>query len=658
MEVSMKKIMFLLILVVTLTLSACGEASPNQISSVNAELQSVTDSDHFRALVSPYVSNYASEGSSFFRALFSTSSMSDDVAFESAVPEMDNADSESENDVSTTNVQIEGVDESDIIKTDGNRIYRVSGNILTVVELLANGEMEVILNTSMDTENENGSYTYYSGLYLTSDYLVVIGQRYQMTTQFQDEALRILPIFSYGVPFTNITLYNLDDLSLHTTYDVSGSLNTTRLIEDDLYIISSYSIYSLDEDFDPRPVTKTNGEESVIPYESIHYIDDIPKQSFTLLTKLTLDENPELDPEVLLGAFNWGQVYVNLEGIYLAYSEYNYQAFEETDDSSMVEESIYEGTLISYMFDEEGNITFGGTGAYQGVIQNQFWMDGYDGAFRIVTSEGWGESAKNRLYIFERVFTEDGVTLETIALIDEGLGKPGETIRSARFNENLVTVVTFEQTDPLYTIDLTDPSNPIIRAGLEITGFATYQHPWKNDTLIGIGYETDLEGRVIGLKFTLFDISNWDDPVVIGEPLVLLNNNSGWQYSEALHNHKAILIAESKDFIGFAINRSGYTEDGYYNTQEYLIFSIDETREMPIEIDLAINHLELADEYQLNSEIPDFEYEMDDYYYYLQAYMERAVYVNDTLYVISNVGITSHDLENEFIQLGHIIYQD
>jgi len=653
----MKKLISIMGFTLIMVLTAC--SSPEKVTFVGSstQLNAVTDQSHLSALVSPYVSTYKNEGGSFFRTLFSTASMDDALSVGVATPEMAETDTNSdssESDVSKTNVQVEGVDESDIIKTDGTRIYRVSGNQLTVVELLENGNMDLVLNESMNTENNDGNYTYYSGLYLTDYYLVVIGQNYQMYERIATEAFSILPIFSYGVPFTSITLYNLSDLTHHTTFDISGSLNTTRLIDNDLYVISYYSIYSLDEAFDPRPLTKTNGEESVIPYESIHYIEELPKQSFTILTKITLDETPELDPEVLLGAFTWGQVYINLEGIYLAYSSYNYEAFTSNDRDTS-ENAIYEGTLISYIFEEDG-ITFGGLGAYQGMIRNQFWMDGFEDTFRIVTSEGWGERAKNRLFIFERVLTEDGYVLEEISKIDEGLGKPGETVRSVRFNKNLVTVVTFEQTDPLYTIDLTDPFNPVIRAGLEVTGFATYQHSWKNDTLIGIGYETDLEGRVIGLKFTLFDISDWDNPVVIGRPLVLINSDSGWHYSEALHNHKAILIAESKDFIGFSVNRSGYTQSGYENIQEYLIFSVDEEREMPIQMDVAINHQDLIDLYT-KDEAPKEDRDFN-FYYYNQAYMERGVYVNDTLYVISSVGITSHDLLNDYTLLETVIYQD
>ena len=108
--------------------------------------------------------------------------------------------------------------------------------------------------------------------------------------------------------------------------------------------------------------------------------------------------------------------------------------------------------------------------------------------------------------------------------------------------------------------------------------------------------------------------------------------------------------------MGFAVSRTDYTGIGYENIQEYLIFSVDETREMPIQIDTAINHQDLAELYT-KDEAPKEDYDYD-FYYYTQAYMERAVYVNDTLYVISSVGITSHDLLNDYTLLETVIYQD
>ncbi len=648
----MKKITLLLTLLMTLFLAACmqEETPVDPVVETNQGLSSIESVDALRTLVEPYLGEYQSADGWFFRSagIFTTMVGAPEVDMAMDAPEASMTESES-SETSETNVQIEGVDEGDIIKTDGDRIYRIDGNTLTVIELLENGAMETVLNLSMDSENPDESFTYYRELYLTDDYIVATGQRQMVYSLMSDSMFRSLPFFEMGTPFSTITIIDKGTLEVVDVFDITGSINTSRLIDDQLYVMSYHSIYSLEDDFNPLPVFKENGEEITPDASDVSYIPGTPLESFTIITQIDLSGEPTMDNEILLGAMSWGQVYVNLEGIYFASSRY-----EDVDGNGVYQ--VY-GELISYTFNDDGSLTFGGAGTYQGQIQNQFWMDGDGDFFRLVTTEGWGENAINRLYILERKTGENGPYFDQAALIDEGLGKPGETIRSARFNGDLVTVVTFEQTDPLYTIDLSNPYNPIIRAGLEITGFSTYQHPWKNDTLIGIGYEADENGRTTGIKLTLFDISDLDNPVEIGEPLVLLNRDNSWQYSEALHNHKAILIGESYDFIGFAMGHSGYTDTGYYYSQDYLIFDIDETRAMPIQIEQSFSHrdlLDLIDDPAL--EEPTRE---EDYYIYewMSAMIERAVYTDDTLYLISNIGVTSHDLLDDYVNLDTLIYE-
>jgi uncharacterized secreted protein with C-terminal beta-propeller domain len=202
-----------------------------------------------------------------------------------------------------------------------------------------------------------------------------------------------------------------------------------------------------------------------------------------------------------------------------------------------------------------------------------------------------------------------------------------------------VTVVTFEQTDPFYIINLEDPENPVIQGELEITGFSTYQHPWVDNRVIGIGYETDSEGRVIGLKLALYDTSNPDEPTVINEPLVLLNDDNNWQYAEALFNHKAILVSNQFEFIGFSINAYHYTEDGYKFVSDYMVFSIDDESDTPISIANTMSH------------VGQFTPESADVYHY---YIERAVTINNHLFVLSQGAITQHDITNDFTVIDEL----
>ncbi len=520
----------------------------------------------------------------------------DDAVMEDMAPTTDGGleSSESSDSYSKTNVQVEGVDEGDVIKTDGNRIYRIKYNELQVVQLLGDGRMDIILESNMESTNQDNQYTYFSDLYLTDDYLIVVGQRYQYfimafeggVLESEDDVDVAGGWYWHGVPQTYLMVYSIDDLVLQEEIEITGNLMTTRLIDEELYVISNHYIYLYDDVVDPRPFVRQNDELIVPEYQDIKYLPDSYYQSFTMITQVSLKEEVTVDFNVFLGSANWGQVYVSTQAIYLATNTYHY-------DNSTGDYTI-KGTLLSYLINNDGSISYGGAGFYRGYVINQFAMDEYDGTFRMVTTEGWGDSVVNRLYVFERSDQDGTRVLKTIGLLDEGIGKPRETVRSVRFNGAMATVVTYEQIDPLYTIDLSDPTNPTIRAGLEVTGFSTYQHPWGDHYIVGIGYEA--EGNLIdGLKLSLFDISDPDNPVEVGSPLVI-PNDGGWTYSEAIWNHKAILVAEELGFMGFAVSRYHWTSYQEYYSNDYLIFNIDPESETPITIEAQISHQDFYQE--------------------------------------------------------------
>jgi uncharacterized secreted protein with C-terminal beta-propeller domain len=221
-------------------------------------------------------------------------------------------------------------------------------------------------------------------------------------------------------------------------------------------------------------------------------------------------------------------------------------------------------------------------------------------------------------------------------------------VKSVRFNEDAATIVTYEITDPLYTIDLSDPLHPTIEAGLKVSGYATYQHVWASDLILGIGYEG--EGNdLFGLKLTLFDISDLENPVVVGEPLVLWNEDYGWQWSEALYNHKALLINQTRGFIGFSIS-SYYYGEGYdwIYVDNYYIFNVDATLDTPITIGTVISHSDFAIAHQ--EELTD----RYGYFAYWSASISRSVYIGAYLFAVSDMAVTAHDMDDGYAQVASI----
>ena len=224
-------------------------------------------------------------------------------------------------------------------------------------------------------------------------------------------------------------------------------------------------------------------------------------------------------------------------------------------------------------------------------------------------------------------------------MLDKGIGKPRERIFSARFNKDQLTVVTFEQTDPLYLIDLSDPYKPAILSELEVPGFSLYQHNWSETIVLGIGYET-LDAITIGLKLSMYDISDENNISELGRPLVLYNEARGYTYGEALYNHKAILFDVNRDYFGFSISKLSFRNYQYTTVNEYVIFGANLEKQTPIEIKKVISH----DQFYEDTNAMHF--------YYTPYSIQRAVYVGDYLYAISHGAITKHDILNEFNQVS------
>ena len=605
-------------IILALTLSACGRGTEDVTT-----LSRVRDASHLRALLNE------SEGwntDGFF-------AVRDGLA---EVHEDDDA-SRDTREHSDTNVQVDGVDEGDIVKTDGNRIYALRFNALTVIDIDQDGSMTIVFDEARDDD----VWGHYRELYITDTKLVVVGVFYDVTHmpyggRSEDDAdVYYFPVYH---TMTTVDVYDKHTMELEDAFQMSGHLMGSRLIGDNLYLIGSHDAYR-DQD-DPRPYFYVNDSRIMPDYSDITYLPHVPTRSFTVISTIRLADDNELEYDIFLGATAWGQLYVSEEGIYLASTRYEVVSTRRINDTAVSDSFEMRGTIVSYVFDENGSVEYGGAGDFKGFVINQFAMDEHDGYFRLVTRDGWGESAINRLYVFERVYEDGEPRLEQRALLDEGIGKPEETVRSVRFDGDIVTVVTFEEIDPFYVIDLSDPLNPTILGELEMPGFSTYQHPWKNDTVIGVGYETNENGWVIGLKLSLIDISDYENPVEIGEPLVLLNETQGWQYGEALHNHKAILVSEAFDFIAFAISRATWGETYEYHS-DYLVFDIDLERDQPIQIAASISHMERFGE---EGEWP-WPYTFN---------VNRAVTINNQLYVISNGAITRHDINDDFSEIDHI----
>ena len=172
-------------------------------------------------------------------------------------------------------------------------------------------------------------------------------------------------------------------------------------------------------------------------------------------------------------------------------------------------------------------------------------------------------------------YTKDnGKLYNGLFILDENLKMTGkitdlaknEELHSARFIDDTAYFVTYENTDPLFAVDVSNPSEPKLLGHLEIPGFSEYLHPYGENLLLGIGEETDSESTFIGIKLSMFDISN---PKKLKEThkLVLPKDLVS---AVVARNPNALFIDTEKNLFGFSIDN--YIDDATH----YLVFSYDE----------------------------------------------------------------------------------
>lgn len=523
-----------------------------------------------------------------------------------------------ERDYIGTNVQVDGVDEGDIVKTDGYDIYYATRyqNRVRIFDIDENNG-DILSQEELDLGN-----LYVESIYITETQLIVIGYIYSFMPSYYPETMDYI-----GWPYASYTgsvqIYNRETLDIEYTLETDANFYQHRLIDQSLFLVSNKQLYNTD---DYRPMFKeTKGdttETTRLSYSDIYYFEDIPISSMTVVTGIKLDTY-EVNSQAFLGSVS--QIYATKDTLYTAYNYYGYE-FNE-----------YKGyvQIIKYNLDSEtGTVTYVGQKQLSGFIHDQYWMDEHHGYFRVVTS-AWNP-IKNELHILEEDPNTD--ELKIVGSITNGLGKVNETVKSVRFNEDLAYVVTFEQTDPLYTIDLSNPKNPVILSAIEEPGYSTYLHVWgQNDRLIGFGFSADETGRVTGLKISAYDTA-------LTEPLDTYQLNDqdddgiySYSYSEASYNPKAMLVSPEKNIIAFPVMSWRYytleTDQGWSFSylSHYLIFYINFDAEDPNDVisdPIVVSHEETG--------------------YYNS--IDRGVYIDNMIYTLSFNQIVSFDLNTMSIR--------
>jgi hypothetical protein len=472
----------------------------------------------------------------------------------------------------TTNTQVFGVDEADLIETDGEYLYQVNGSTLTIVDTRDRANLKITSQLALPTpwnldpsENQSqltfpvggpsGGWTNIDGIYLQGDRLTVISTG--NAPQPVANSAWLYPGYNPGQSQVQVTVLDVADPSHVRILEVSvleGSLVTSRAIGDEVVVLTNNAfqlpaplVIPNNSDRAPTPIATPAAALPILPpyppqptgtYETREaYLKRIENQVLDLglpnvvtrnadgqvvtsglLTQPTeiyqsLASNPV--PQLFnVSTFNTVDQHLGVDRVAGIPTDWGNNVFVSADYlyllQSVYDSLDYKTKILQIDLDTNQLVA---AGEVPGLIDSRFSADEYGGFFRISTTTGFGNASRNNVYVLDQVAQK----LEIVGKL-EGLA-PGERIFSTRFQGDYGFVVTFRQVDPLFTIDLRDPKNPKVAGELKIPGFSEYLQVIEQNgrkLLLGVGRDADpVTGRQGELKISLFDVTDPTKPIEI-----------------------------------------------------------------------------------------------------------------------------------------------
>ena len=595
-------------------------------------------------------------------------------------------------DFSTTNVQVEGVDEADIVKSDGRYIYNFSQNKLIITDAYPIETAKIVTNLELTDVSP-------IEMFVEGDKLLLFGTKSREAYGIIQEkiaapssettATSASPTIVgdgfypyYYQPTVTVQLYDISDRSnpkLEKEIGFEGNYKTSRLIGDQAYfVINTWPRYDFYRGgIGPIPLisdaidaiegevtkvieevtgeerkesTETKEETDIIPViiengvakriaepEEISYIPPMPIQSFVTIGSINL-ETGKLEKEVLAG--NADNVFASEKNIYLSSTAW---LPPDTPIINEAERFVYgdtQTTVINKFGLKKGEVGFLGQGKVPGTVLNQFSMDEHKGNFRIATTRNSFNFERNEqtnnLYVLDKDMETIG-TLEDLA--------PGERIFSVRFMGDRAYMVTFKKVDPLFVIDVSDPENPKVLGKLKIPGFSDYLHPLDEDHIIGVGKDAvpSQKGDFAwyqGMKLAVFDVSDVENPI---EKHKIIIGDRGTD-SFALRNHKAFLFDKEKELLVLPIQLHEISDE---KKEIERPFDWPEYGE-PVFQGAFVYRLTIEDGFEERGRITHISEEEElkrGYYYGFDYTVQRALYIGDVLYTLSDKMLKANDLE-------------
>ena len=505
---------------------------------------------------------------------------------------------------SKTNVQVDGIDEADVVKTDGKYIYAVSYQNLYILSA-ENGQLDTVskvhfmdpdgLFTPGGTFSQDDGTDPFGVLYISAvwqdteifvdgDRLVIVAKTYNMQGDGP----------SVGHSYFTAAVYDIADRTAPTlisTVSVSGDGVSSRLTDGKLYLVAADRYYGEPDRDDPEsyiPSVYKNGEAELVSPGAIYCGSEESACEYLNVMEISVSDASVVSSLSLLG-YDGEIMYQSADSIYAARTDYKDEETRTEQDGITTEVYKCDHGTVLVRINADGELSFAGSAYLDGSVHNSFSMDEYGGYLRVVTSvshetyvskwrlneqnsepsdtdvvyygagvgdgdaanygvidyddpypyydpieyisEDWNDDMYNNLYVLDSSMNVTGKL--------EGLA-PDERIYSCRFEGADGYFVTYRETDPLFHVDLSDPTAPRVIDELKLPGHSDYLQRF-GDLLFGFG--ADDEGY---LKLSMFkEDGNGAMSEISTLPI------PGAYYSEVAYDHHAILADAGRGIICF-----------------------------------------------------------------------------------------------------------
>ena len=522
-----------------------------------------------------------------------------------------NPNANSMTDYSKTNIQTEGVDEGDIVKTDGKYIYFVNDKGLTIID-----SNPLTMKKVFELKNKNYGKLI-RDIFLDKNKLIIISDVLQKNIGHR----------------TFIETYDISDIKnpkLINENNVNGEYNQSRKKGERLYVITNdhYHSDTLYNEMRQYPIDLNDLYElsnkfklvsEGVNLEKVIYMPFTTHISLTVISSIPLYPDEATDKIIFTG--DPGQLYMSNDNIYTTSKQYALNVDKRTTDTEIRKFAI-----------EDKQFRYVGKIKVEGKLLNQFSMGEENGVLFVAHSKPPMDK-KDR----ENIISSFNENMKKISSL-RGIA-PKEKIYSARFVNGKAYIVTFRMIDPLFVVDIKNPSMMKILGKLKIPGYSNYLHPYNDNYLIGFGYNVgqDIYGSDIrlGYKISLFDVSDYSKP----KELSVLNIGEEGSYSYLGNNHRMLMFDSKRNIFALPIFEVSSKKERYYNHNYtkydyfYGVFVIQLSNEK-LKIKGKISHSdsknagELANEYNKNS----------------RQKIQRIVQIGDNIYTLSHSMLKVNDI--------------